>query len=154
MEKEKSDGASPRGVLEACINCSGSDPPSPQKIHEESERASCTGSKKLSQWGKFFKLWKKRSIRRLASFPPLTISKMSKRKSGGETEGITPVFSEIYNFKSTLKHFSLSDLAAATNNFSPGTYFRHSQGIKLSLIFCLLFTEITSLLLEQIRHDF
>ncbi|XP_031379672.1 receptor-like cytosolic serine/threonine-protein kinase RBK2 isoform X2 [Punica granatum] len=119
MEKEKKDGASPRGVLEACMNCSGSVPPSAKNSSEKSAPVSCTGSKSLSRWGKFFKLWKRRSIMRLASFPPLTITKMSKGKSGSEREEIPPVLSEIYNFKSTLEHFSLSDLAAATNNFSP-----------------------------------
>ncbi|KAK4748850.1 hypothetical protein SAY87_015436 [Trapa incisa] len=119
MDKEKNDEASPRGILEACMNNSGSNPPTPKKSPEESVPANCTGSKKHSKWSKFFKLWKKRSIRRLASFPPLTMSKISRKRSDNGREEIPPVFNDIYNFKSNLKHFSLSDLAAATNNFSP-----------------------------------
>lgn len=78
-------------------------------------------AKSFTHWSKMFKMWKRRSIKRLSSFPPFIVPKLSKGKSGrSESEEMAPVLSDIYNFKSTLQHFSLSDLQTATDNFNPG----------------------------------
>jgi len=57
VEKERQDGTSPRGVLEACLR--GSD--SVTDSSKENSTASVTrfsNSRALSNWGKFLKLWK------------------------------------------------------------------------------------------------
>ncbi|KAF5463476.1 hypothetical protein F2P56_019386 [Juglans regia] len=105
IEKEKEDVSSPRGVLEACIRGLESDTDSSKNSSTEMETRS------NSSWSRFFKLWKNRSIKRLASFPPLG---KSKGRSGRENSE----FCNLYNFKSSLVNFSLADLQAATNNFS------------------------------------
>jgi hypothetical protein len=113
MEKEKEDGSSPRGVLEACI-----------REDEESESSSpeteyfSAKTFGFSRWHKFFKLWKRKSIRRFSSFPPLTVPRFYRRKSTSarETSDIDDNFT---HFKSSWRNFSLSDLINATNNFSP-----------------------------------
>ncbi|XP_056168110.1 receptor-like cytosolic serine/threonine-protein kinase RBK2 isoform X2 [Syzygium oleosum] len=117
MEKEKLDESSPRGVIEACIRSLEPEAEPPKEKSEEQE-THCSNSRALSHWIKFFTLWKRKSIKRLASFPPLAVPKLSKRKSRSITENITPVLSDIYNFKSSLVHFTFSELQMATNYFS------------------------------------
>ncbi|XP_050890095.1 receptor-like cytosolic serine/threonine-protein kinase RBK2 [Lathyrus oleraceus] len=111
LEKDKEDEASPRGVLEACVR-GFDDPASP-----ESE-TSCSDSRARSHWGKFFKLWKKKPIKRLSSIPPIAINvpKIPKWKSKSTRE--TQVKSNICKFRSSWVTFSLSDLRSATDNFS------------------------------------
>lgn len=80
---------------------------------------------------------------------------MSKRKSRSEKKEIPPVLSEIYDFKSTLEHFSLSDLASATNNFSPGIFLENSAAPSTLTAFnTLVSREMMQELLGQFRHDF
>lgn len=114
MEKEKEDVSSPRGVLEACMRGFESDSFSFKNSTAEVE------SRSNSSWSRFFKLWKKQSIKRLASFPPLAVPKVPKRKSGSTREN--PQLSHLYNINSSLVNFSLSDLLTATDNFSQGLY--------------------------------
>lgn len=113
LEKDKEDEASPRGVLEACVR-GFDDPASP-----ESE-TSCSDSRARSHWGKFFKLWKKKPIKRLPSMPPIAINvpKIPKWKSKSSRE--SQVKSNICKFRSSWVTFSLSDLRSATDNFSHG----------------------------------
>ncbi|KAG2694909.1 hypothetical protein I3760_08G165800 [Carya illinoinensis] len=77
IEKEKEDVSSPRGVLEACIRGLESD--------MDSSKHNCTemDTRSNSSWRRFFKLWKNRSIKRLASFPPLGKSKENLIGKGG-----------------------------------------------------------------------
>ncbi|KAB1202308.1 Receptor-like cytosolic serine/threonine-protein kinase RBK2 [Morella rubra] len=110
MEKEKEDVSSPRGVLEACMRGFESDSFSFKNSTAEVE------SRSNSSWSRFFKLWKKQSIKRLASFPPLAVPKVPKRKSSSTREN--PQLSHLYNINSSLVNFSLSDLLTATDNFS------------------------------------
>lgn len=116
MEKEKQDVSSPRGVLEACVREFEFETVTPENSTSESE--SRPNSKAVSHWRKFFKLWNKRSIKRLASFPPLAVPKIPKRKSRSERE--SPLLNNIYNFKSSLVNFTFSELQTATENFSDG----------------------------------
>ncbi|KAL3728209.1 hypothetical protein ACJRO7_032884 [Eucalyptus globulus] len=118
MEKKKHDESSPRGVIEACIKLLEPEAESPEDKCDEQE-THCSNSGALSHWRKFFTSWKRKSIKRLASFPPLAMPKLSKRKSRSARENITPVLSDIYNFKASLVHFTFSELQMATNNFSP-----------------------------------
>lgn len=113
LEKEKEDEASPRGVLEACFRDFDS-----QHQPPESE-TSCSSSRARSHWGKFFKLWKKRSFKRmpsLQSLPPIGVPKIPKWKSKSTREN--HALSNLYNLRSSLVTFSLSELRNATNNFS------------------------------------
>lgn len=114
LEKEKDDEASPRGVLEACFK--GFDPQQQPELE-----TSCSSSRARSHWGKFFKLWKKKSVKRLASFPPIGVPKIPKWKSKSTREN--SVLRDLYNFNSSLVTFSLSELRDATDNFSTGLYF-------------------------------
>ncbi|GMH10452.1 hypothetical protein Nepgr_012293 [Nepenthes gracilis] len=119
--KEIGDRTSPRGVLEVCKNSTGSEAGSAEKGSPECETL-CTGSKPLSHWRNFVKQWKKRSLKRLQTFP-LVVPKIPIRlcKRGGVTiqDDLDPhVDANLCNFKSSWKIFSISDLHAATNNFS------------------------------------
>ncbi|XP_050381229.1 receptor-like cytosolic serine/threonine-protein kinase RBK2 [Argentina anserina] len=114
IEKEKYDGQSPRGVLEACME--SFEEASISENNKPELEAPCPDSKPDSHWRKFFKLWKKRSIKQhLPSFP--LVPKMSLRKRSNSTKDDS-VLNNIYNFKSPLKSFSFSALQTATNNFS------------------------------------
>ncbi|CAL8166497.1 unnamed protein product [Prunus armeniaca] len=116
IEKEKEDAQTPRGVLEVCIRSFESETSVSENSTTESE-APCPNSSSRSHWRKFFKLWSKRSIKRLASFPPLGVPKISSRRrirSARENPGLA----NIYNFKSSLVTFTFSDLQRATNNFN------------------------------------
>ncbi|CAK9158566.1 unnamed protein product [Ilex paraguariensis] len=110
IEKEKQDGASPRGVIEACILGLDSESGSPKTNTSESELHSY--SRAPSRWHRFFKLWKRSPFRRLPSFPPLAVPR---RKSICAREKLN---SDLIHFKSAWKNFTLSDLQTATNNFS------------------------------------
>lgn len=109
LEKEKDDEASPRGVLEACVKGFGA-----QQLPES--ETSCSNSRARSHWGKFFKLWKRKSVKRLTSIPSIGVPKIPKWKSRSTRENLIP--GNLYNFRSSLVTFSLSDLRNATNNFS------------------------------------
>ncbi|KAJ7978030.1 Kinase family protein [Quillaja saponaria] len=114
LENEKEHPSSPRGVLESCKRGLDSDPASPKNSATKSVTR-CTNSTALTHWSKIFKLWKGKSIKRLASFPPLGVPKLPKWKSRSTREN--PELSNIYKFKSSLVNFSLSHLETATNNF-------------------------------------
>ncbi|KAG1326348.1 hypothetical protein COCNU_01G002820 [Cocos nucifera] len=63
-------------------------------------------------------------MRRLSSFPPLGVPKLSWRKSGREThEPRSDITTDHDNccFKPSWKNFTLSELQKATNNFRPGS---------------------------------
>lgn len=119
IEKEMRDQTSPRGVLEACLGSFESNLESPDNDSMESP-IRCTNSGGTSSWRKFFEAWKKRTrpakFRQLAVFPPLVVPKLSKQKSRIIRDN--PVLRDLYNFKSSLQTFSLSELQAATDNFS------------------------------------
>ncbi|CAE5966183.1 unnamed protein product [Arabidopsis arenosa] len=143
VEKEKQDPKSPRGALEACltrssISSSSSDDPPPNREASENADADtdaqCKNHRASSNWGKFFKLWKRRSMKRLSSFPPLSGAAPSISKSN-KTHIDGMVLHDIYDFQSSLHNFSISDIEIATDNFSPeniigrGGYAEVYQGI-------------------------
>ncbi|XP_027366957.1 receptor-like cytosolic serine/threonine-protein kinase RBK2 [Abrus precatorius] len=109
LEKEKEDETSPRGVLEACIKDYDS-------LHPQESDTTCSSSRARSHWSKFLKLWKTKSVKRLTSFHPISVPKIPKWKSKSTRENA--VLSNLYNFRSSLTTFTLSDLKYATNNFS------------------------------------
>ncbi|ESQ49562.1 hypothetical protein EUTSA_v10021930mg, partial [Eutrema salsugineum] len=130
VEKEKQDPKSPRGALEACLNrcsisssSSSSDdpPPTREAIENTDTEARCKNHRESSNWGKFFKLWKRRSMKRLSSFPPLggapAISKKRNKNADPHIVGLN--LHDIYDFQSSLHSFSISDLEIATDNFNP-----------------------------------
>ncbi|GFY94838.1 protein kinase family protein [Actinidia rufa] len=114
MEKEKEDNSSPRGVIEACIRGLDTGAGSP-KTDILKPKVCSSNSQALSRWRGFFKLWKKSSIKRLPSFPPLAVPKISRRKSKSVRENVDADFCY---FKSAWKNFTFFDLQSATNNFS------------------------------------
>lgn len=114
MEKEKEDSSSPRGVLEAWIRGLDTEASSPS-TNVSTPKTSSSNSNSHSRWRVFFKLLKKSSIKRLPSFPPLTVPKISSRKSRSMRENVDE---DLCYFKSSWKNFTFSDLKIATNNFS------------------------------------
>ncbi|KAJ8760736.1 hypothetical protein K2173_017845 [Erythroxylum novogranatense] len=113
--EEKQNESSPRGVIEACLKGFGSNLTSPENSIKETVNES--NLKARSNWSRFFKLWKRKSVKRLASFTPLSVPSISKRKHRSAQE--IPVLGEFYEFKSSLKNFSIAELEIATNKFSP-----------------------------------
>ncbi|KAL0717654.1 hypothetical protein Bca4012_066976 [Brassica carinata] len=126
VEKEKQDPESPRGTLEACLNrCSISSSEDPPQNKEATENADadvrCKNHRASSNWGKFFKLWKRRSMKRLSSFPPLSCAPViSKRNKNADPNVDDLNLHDIYDFQSSLHSFSITDLEIATDNFNPG----------------------------------
>lgn len=118
FEIEQRDVLSPRGVLEASLQSSEFDPDSLNESNQESENQA-SQSTALSHWKKFFSSWKKKSFRRLASFPPLGVLKMSRRES--KTRRENPGLSDLFKFKSSLRNFTFPELQTATNKFSHGS---------------------------------
>ncbi|XP_077218404.1 receptor-like cytosolic serine/threonine-protein kinase RBK2 [Tasmannia lanceolata] len=110
-EKGDLDGSSPRGVLDDCMRSSESETSSSKASTSYSEApASPTVP---SQWRGFFPLWKHRSMRR---------SKPHKRnRSNRENKTMEPTVpdeTELNCFKPCWTNFTLTELRAATNNFS------------------------------------
>lgn len=126
VEKEKQDPESPRGALEACLNrCSISSSEDPPQNKEAIENADvdvrCKNHRASSNWGKFFKLWKRRSMKRLSSFPPLSCAPViSKRNKNADPDVDDLNLHDIYDFQSSLHSFSITDLEIATDYFNPG----------------------------------
>ncbi|XP_031265304.1 receptor-like cytosolic serine/threonine-protein kinase RBK2 isoform X2 [Pistacia vera] len=116
MEKERQDVSSPKGVLEACLKGSESDTVSSKDSSSESDIL-CSKTQASTNWRKFFKSWKRRSIKRLATFPPLPMAMTCRRKNRSTREEDHEM-THIYEYKSSLKEFTLSELQIATNNFS------------------------------------
>ncbi|KAL0787378.1 hypothetical protein Bca101_003624 [Brassica carinata] len=141
VEKEKQDPESPRGALEACLNrCSISSSEDPPQNKEAIENADadvrCKNLRASSNWGKFFKLWKRRSMKRLSSFPPLSCAPViSKRNKNADPDVDDLNLHDIYDFQSSLHSFSITDLEIATDYFNPeniigrGGYAEVYQGI-------------------------
>lgn len=115
MEKEKQDGSSPRGVIEACLQGLESDLGSTKDSTAVSGEHH-SNSRALSNWSRFFKSWKKLSPKRLSSWIPPPVPKATKSKSTKEN----PVLRDLYNFKSKLQHFTFAELKIATDDFSQG----------------------------------
>ncbi|KAF9670013.1 hypothetical protein SADUNF_Sadunf13G0024200 [Salix dunnii] len=113
MERERQDGSSPRGVIEACLKGLESNSDSTKNSTPESE---APRSKAHLNWSRFFKSWKRFSLKSLPSFIPPPVPKDPKRKSRSTREN--SVLRNLYNFKSTLQHFTFAELKMATNNFN------------------------------------
>ncbi|OVA11403.1 Protein kinase domain [Macleaya cordata] len=121
MEEGKVDESSPRGVIENCIRSLESETDSSKASTSDSESQSNPQSG--SHWLGFLRLFKSRSIRRLASVPPVRVSKSSKCNNRSLREKPVPSLNsptetEFCAFKSSWKNFTLSELQAATKNFS------------------------------------
>ncbi|KVI01707.1 Concanavalin A-like lectin/glucanase, subgroup [Cynara cardunculus var. scolymus] len=110
MEKEKEDATSPRGVLEACIRSFDKELSSSDADSIKNEAI----SQPRSRWFRFFKMWKKSFAKRVPSLPPLA-PKPSRRKTMSARENPDV---NLCPFKSSWKVFTISELKAATDNFS------------------------------------
>ncbi|KAB5529356.1 hypothetical protein DKX38_019437 [Salix brachista] len=113
MERERQDGSSPRGVIEACLKGLESNSDSTKNSTAESE---VPRSKAHLNWSRFFKSWKRFSLKNLPSFIPPPVPKEPKCKSRSTRENT--VLRNLYNFKSNLQHFTFAELKMATNNFN------------------------------------
>ncbi|KAI3664969.1 hypothetical protein L6452_43584 [Arctium lappa] len=109
MEKEKEDVTSPRGVLEACIRSFDKELSS-----SDVDTIKNDVSQPRSRWFRFFKIWKKNFAKRVPSLPPLA-PKPSRRKTMSARENPDV---NLCHFKSSWKVFTISELEAATDNFS------------------------------------
>ncbi|XP_010941737.1 receptor-like cytosolic serine/threonine-protein kinase RBK2 isoform X2 [Elaeis guineensis] len=118
--REATEVSSPRGVLDDGLRCLDLETSSSKTSTSCSETQLVSGNS--SRWKGFFRFWKQQSMRRLSSFPPLGVPKLSRRKSNRETHvpisDSTTDYSNCY-FKPTWKNFTISELQKATNNFSP-----------------------------------
>lgn len=79
MEKGKQDATSPRGVLDVCDSRTN-------KFFGDNSKLKFSISRGVFYWNKLFKLWNKRTIKRLASFPPVNVPKAPSRKSRSARE--------------------------------------------------------------------
>ncbi|XP_055960887.1 receptor-like cytosolic serine/threonine-protein kinase RBK2 isoform X2 [Mercurialis annua] len=114
--KEIPDGSSPTGVLDACFHELESIKDSPEINNKESE-VEGSNLRENSNWSRFFKVWKRKSIKRLTSFPPLPVINVVATKSRSTTDN--PELRDLFKYKSTLENFSLAELETASDNFSP-----------------------------------
>ncbi|KAG8653835.1 hypothetical protein MANES_05G071100v8 [Manihot esculenta] len=116
--KKKEDTSSPVGVLEDYFrseeseSCSSKEPTSVL----EAQRT----SKANSPWHGFFQLLRSRSKKHLATLHPLSVLKLSLKRSSSMREMVPNLFSssDSFNLNSPTTSFTLSELQAATNNFS------------------------------------
>ncbi|MCI31498.1 receptor-like cytosolic serine/threonine-protein kinase RBK2-like, partial [Trifolium medium] len=104
-----------------------SDTPSSRASTSDSEG----GPRGNNQWRGFFKLLKKGSEKPFQTFHPLkNVPKLTRRKSKRIREDLIPSLNspalqssfdaEFCCFKSSWKNFTISEIQAATNNFSHG----------------------------------
>ncbi|XP_058077239.1 receptor-like cytosolic serine/threonine-protein kinase RBK2 isoform X2 [Magnolia sinica] len=123
MEKETKEivRESPRGILEDCMRSLETE--SETSMASTSSYSEAPGNACIaSYWGGFFNFWKKRSLKRLSTFPPLGVPKLSKRytRSARENPTSIPLIDEanLCCFKPSWRNFSLTEISAATSNFS------------------------------------
>ncbi|CAN6451147.1 unnamed protein product [Victoria cruziana] len=111
---------SPRGVLEECLRSMESDTASSRASTSSSTESRAHGS--MTHWRNLLRhVLKKRSMRRLSTFPPLGVPKMSRKSSISSSlssKGNMMDAPDICLLKPTWRNFSLSELQAATGNFS------------------------------------
>ncbi|XP_031282097.1 receptor-like cytosolic serine/threonine-protein kinase RBK2 isoform X2 [Pistacia vera] len=120
MEK-KENTSSPVGVLEDYFRSEDTESCSSKEPTPDSDSKST--SKSNSRWHGFAELFRSKSKTPMTSLYPLSVLKLSIRKSSSMKEGIDMsrnllINTDPYNSKSAQKIFSLYDLQAATNNFS------------------------------------
>lgn len=130
LEDETKDEASPRGVLEDCSRSLDSETTTSRASTSDWEGH--PDSRNPSHWRGFFRLLKKGPQMRFQTFPPLkAVPKLTRRKSKRIREDMIPVVSPVMDssietefcyFRSSWKNFTLSELQAASNNFSQGLF--------------------------------
>ena len=113
--------SSPRGVLEGSSRSLESETASPGASTSDSEGNQDPGSS--TRWNGFFHMLKKGPNVHFQKWK--SVPKVSRRKSKRIREEMVPLLrpsidGELCYFKSCWKNFTLSELEAATNNFSHG----------------------------------
>ncbi|KAG7011204.1 Receptor-like cytosolic serine/threonine-protein kinase RBK2, partial [Cucurbita argyrosperma subsp. argyrosperma] len=107
--KENVDSSSPTGILEDYFRSSGS------------ESTSSGDPKPPSFWRGMFKLLRSKSTKPVSKLHPLNVLKLSKKLSNSMRESLHLHFrfdSNVANFNSPWKNFTLRELEVATNYFS------------------------------------
>ncbi|KAK8508836.1 hypothetical protein V6N13_090789 [Hibiscus sabdariffa] len=110
----KKHGLSPTGVIEASLEL-GLESGITSPCGSPKAGTRCAHSAALSNWRKLFTLLKRKPDKHLHTFPPFTVPKLSRKNRSTEE---TPMLRELYNLKSSLENFSLSQLRVATGNFN------------------------------------
>lgn len=126
MENEKKEAPCSPRVCEDCMSRAESETGSESKTstsYSQAPASQCAAS----HWHGFLHLWKKRSMRRLYTFPPFGIRRHSKKSDrsieGNHNDDSRPLLNEadLYHFlKPSWKNFALAELRVATNDFSSG----------------------------------
>ncbi|XXG79352.1 hypothetical protein AAC387_Pa09g0443 [Persea americana] len=124
VENEKKEAPCSPRVGEDCMRSSKSETSSESKTstsYSQAPASQCAAS----HWHGFLRLWKKRSMRRLYTFPPFGIRRHSKKSNrsieGNHNDDSRPLLNEadLYHFlKPSWKNFALAELRVATNDFS------------------------------------
>lgn len=116
--EEAMEAASPCGVLEDGLRSSDSETGTSKASTSYSGGPGTTSNTSL--WRGLMKLWRKKSMRRLYSFPPSRAPKPSRRRNKEEENpGEKCGYQSDFCFKPSWKCFSQLELENATNNFSP-----------------------------------
>ncbi|KAG7026277.1 Receptor-like cytosolic serine/threonine-protein kinase RBK2, partial [Cucurbita argyrosperma subsp. argyrosperma] len=126
LDVERKNESSPRGVLEDCsrnLDCETT-----TSLASTSDWEDHPDSRNLSHWKGFIRLLMKGPQMRFQTFPPLkAVPKLTRKKSKRIREDVLPTLSPVMDsaietefcyFRSSWKNFTLSELQAASNNFS------------------------------------
>lgn len=112
--EKKDNESSPKGVIEACMSNGENEPKSSES--NGSQAVVCSPNPRAqSGWNKFFKMWKRSTFKRLPSFPPFSMPRLSRRKCKSMRENVDM---NLCPMKPSWKFFTLAELKTATNNFS------------------------------------
>ncbi|KAF3783819.1 Receptor-like cytosolic serine/threonine-protein kinase [Nymphaea thermarum] len=110
---------SPRGVLEECLRSMEYDTTSSKTSTSYFSESRAHGN--ITHWRNLLRhVLKQRPMRRLSTFPPLGVPKMSRKgsiSSSLSSKGNMVDASDICRLKPTWRNFSLAELQSATNNF-------------------------------------
>lgn len=96
-----------------------------------SSPAAAPAPEMTTPWRGFLRHWRQKSMRRLATFPPVgVVPKLPRWRSGKEVKDSsaaanTPADVDFCLFKPSWKSFSFSELQHATDNFNPGLILSH-----------------------------
>ncbi|WCJ21457.1 Protein kinase family protein [Euphorbia peplus] len=118
--ENKTNSNSPVGVLEDYFRTQEESSSSSSK-EPTSESEPLKTSKPISRWHDFVKLLSTKSKKPLATLHPLSVLKLSLRRSSSIRERVSNLFpySDSLSLNSQSINFNISELQSATNNFSP-----------------------------------
>ena len=147
LDVERKNESSPRGVLEDCsrnLDCETT-----TSLASTSDWEDHPDSRNLSHWKGFIRLLMKGPQMRFQTFPPLkSVPKLTRKKSKRIREDVLPTLSPVMDsaietefcyFRSSWKNFTLSELQAASNNFSQGIFLNAEIALLMEILMPSLF---------------